>query len=26
MGTQAAGYADQVLNNCMRDKGFSKQS
>src|SRR6516162_9341794 len=26
MGAQAAGYADQVLNNCMRDKGFSKQS
>jgi hypothetical protein len=26
MVAQAAGYADQVLNNCMRDKGFSKQS
>jgi hypothetical protein len=26
MGAQAAGYADQVLNNCMRAKGFSRQS
>jgi hypothetical protein len=26
MGAQAAGYADQVLNNCMRAKGFSKES
>jgi hypothetical protein len=26
MRAQAAGYADQVLNNCMRAKGFSKQS
>jgi hypothetical protein len=26
MGTQATGYADQVLNNCMRDKGFIKES
>jgi hypothetical protein len=26
MGAQAAGYADQVLNNCMRAKGFSKDS
>ena len=26
MNAQAAGYADQVLNNCMRAKGFSKQS
>ena len=26
MRRQAGGYADQVLNNCMRDKGFSKQS
>jgi hypothetical protein len=26
MGAQAAGYADQVLNNCMRAKGFNKQS
>ena len=26
MRTQAAGYADQVLNNCMRAKGFTKQS
>ena len=22
---QAAGYADQILNNCMRAKGFTKQ-
>jgi hypothetical protein len=26
MSAQAAGYADQVLNSCMRAKGFSKQS
>ena len=26
MRQQAAGYADQVLNNCMRAKGFTKQS
>jgi hypothetical protein len=26
MREQAAGYADQVLNNCMRAKGFSKES
>ena len=26
MGAQAAGYADQVLNSCMRAKGFSKES
>ena len=26
MRTQAAGYADQVLNNCMRAKGFTEQS
>ena len=26
MSAQAAGYADQVLNNCMRAKGFSKES
>ena len=26
MRSQAAGYADQVLNNCMRAKGFTKQS
>ena len=26
MGAQTAGYADQVLNNCMRAKGFSKES
>ena len=26
MSAQAAGYADQVLNNCMRAKGFTKQS
>jgi len=26
MGAQAAGYADQVLNSCMRAKGFTKQS
>jgi hypothetical protein len=26
LGAQAAGYADQVLNSCMRAKGFSKQS
>ncbi|MBV8131174.1 MAG: hypothetical protein JO282_01495 [Alphaproteobacteria bacterium] len=26
MGAQAAGYADQVLNNCMRAKGFTKES
>jgi hypothetical protein len=25
MRQQAAGYADQVLNNCMRAKGFTKQ-
>ena len=25
MGAQAAGYADQVLNNCMRAKGFTKE-
>jgi hypothetical protein len=25
MRQQAAGYADQVLNNCMRAKGFSKE-
>jgi hypothetical protein len=25
MRRQAAGYADQVLNNCMRAKGFSKE-
>jgi hypothetical protein len=25
MRTQAAGYADQVLNNCMRAKGFTKE-
>jgi hypothetical protein len=24
MRAQAAGYADQVLNNCMRAKGFTK--
>jgi hypothetical protein len=24
MRQQAAGYADQVLNNCMRGKGFTK--
>lgn len=26
MGRQAAGLADQVLNSCMRAKGFTKQS
>ena len=26
MNAQAAGYADQILNNCMRAKGFSKDS
>jgi hypothetical protein len=26
MAAQAAGYADQVLNNCMRAKGFTKAS
>ena len=26
MSAQAAGYADQVLNSCMRAKGFSKES
>jgi hypothetical protein len=26
MRAQAAGYADQVLNSCMRAKGFSKES
>ena len=26
MRAQASGYADQVLNNCMRAKGFLKQS
>ena len=26
MSAQAAGYAGQVLNNCMRAKGFSKES
>jgi hypothetical protein len=26
MRQQASGYADQVLNNCMRAKGFRKQS
>jgi hypothetical protein len=26
MRHQASGYADQVLNNCMRAKGFTKQS
>jgi len=25
MRQQAAGYADQVLNNCMRAKGFTKE-
>jgi hypothetical protein len=25
MGAQASGYADQVLNNCMRAKGFAKE-
>ena len=25
MRAQTAGYADQVLNSCMRAKGFSKQ-
>ena len=25
MRRQASGYADQVLNNCMRAKGFSKE-
>ena len=26
MRQQAAGFADQVLNNCMRAKGFTKES
>lgn len=26
MRRQASGYADQVLNSCMRAKGFSKES
>ena len=26
MRQQAAGYADQVLNNCMRAKGFTRES
>ena len=26
MRQQAAGYADQVLNSCMRAKGFTKES
>lgn len=26
LNAQAEGYADQVLNSCMRAKGFSKQS
>jgi hypothetical protein len=26
MRAQAEGYADQVLNSCMRSKGFSKES
>jgi hypothetical protein len=26
MRQQAAGHADQVLNNCMRAKGFTKES
>ncbi len=26
MREQAAGYADRVLNNCMRAKGFTKES
>jgi hypothetical protein len=26
MRQQAAGYADQVLNSCMRAKGFSRES
>jgi len=26
MGAQSANYADQVLNSCMRGKGFSKES
>src|SRR5271169_4827045 len=26
MNAQAAGYADQVLNNCMRAKGFTQES
>jgi hypothetical protein len=26
MGAQAAGYADQVRNSCMRAKGFTKES
>ena len=25
MRAQAAGYADQVLNNCMRAKGFARE-
>ena len=26
MRSQASGYADQVLNNCMRAKGFTRES
>ena len=26
MGQQAAGYADQILNNCMLAKGFTRAS
>jgi len=26
MRQQAAGFADQVLNNCMRAKGFTRES
>ena len=26
IGEQAAGYADQILNNCMQAKGFTKVS
>jgi hypothetical protein len=26
MRSQSAGYADQVLNDCMRAKGFTKES
>ena len=26
MSAQAEGYADRILNNCMRDKGFTKAS
>jgi hypothetical protein len=25
LGEQASGYADQILNNCMRAKGFAKE-